>query len=212
MISINHLNPIELSYGTGAYKQQYRSEILMPPPEEINKVNNQIRKTQFPRLVAFADVLNRYTEIVLKDKFSWLQTSALIFTITRGGSLTPSQLARIMLRSNYSVTKIVDGLEKDGLVQRIHNGQDRRSIDVEITTKGLDYIISILKNVEVAENELKSCLSEEELDNLVPTIRKLRDKLIERVSARYEELSADDKRAIFGRARTYTPERDELEG
>jgi DNA-binding MarR family transcriptional regulator len=184
----------------------------MPTPEEINLVNQQIRKTQFTRLVAFADVVNRYTEIMLKDKFTWLQTSALIFTITRGGSLTPSQLARIMLRPKYSVTKIVDGLEKDGLVQRIHNGQDRRSINIEVTSMGLDRIISLLKNIQGAENELRSCLSKEEMENLVPTIRKLRDKLIEKVSARFEELSADDKNAIFGKARLDPTEVKESEG
>ncbi len=184
----------------------------MPTPGEINRINQQIRKTQFTRLVAFADVVNRYTEIVLKDDFSWLQTSALIFTITRGGSLTPSQLARIMLRPKYSVTKIVDGLEKDGLVQRVHSGKDRRSINIEVTSKGLERVISVLKNIQAAENELNSCLSREEMENLVPTIRKLRDKLIEKVSERFEELSADDKKAIFGKAMLQSTEEKDQEG
>jgi DNA-binding MarR family transcriptional regulator len=168
----------------------------MPSSEEIEKVNKKIRRTQFTRLIAFADVVNRYTDIVLKHKYSWLHTAALIFTITRGGSLAPTQLARIMLRSNYSVTKIVDGLEKDGLVTRSHNGKDRRSIDVQVTSKGLDYIISLLENTKVAEDELKSCLDEGELENLANTVRILREK----VSARYEELSIDDKKAIFSRS------------
>jgi DNA-binding MarR family transcriptional regulator len=172
----------------------------MPSPEEIERVNKKIRRTQFTRLIAFADTVNRYTEIILKDKHSWLHTAALIFTITRGGSLTPTQLARIMLRSNYSVTKIVDGLEKGGLVTRVHNGQDRRSIDVQVTSKGLDYIVSLLENTRVAEDELKSCVDEQELENLANTVRILRDRLIEKVSARYEELSTDDKKAIFGRS------------
>ena len=173
---------------------------MTPTPEQIEKVNKKIRRTQFTRLIAFADVVNRYTEIILKDKHSWLRTAALIFTITRGGSLTPSQLARIMLRSNYSVTKLVDGLEKDGLVTRSHNGQDRSSIDVQVTSKGLEYIASSLENTRVAEEELKSCLDQQEMENLANTIRKLRDKLTEKVSDRYEELSIDDKKAIFSRS------------
>jgi DNA-binding MarR family transcriptional regulator len=172
----------------------------MTSAEELNLVDNRIRQTQFTRLIAFADVVNRYSEIILKNKVSWLRTNALMFTITRGGSLTPSQLARIMLRSNYSVTKLIDGLEKDGLVKRKHNGKDRRSINVEVTAKGLKYVVSNLNNAAIGEEDLKSCMDEKELENLVVTVRKLRDKLIEKVSERYE-ITAEDRKAIFDKAR-----------
>jgi DNA-binding MarR family transcriptional regulator len=181
--------------------------MLIPSQAEVDKVNKEIRKTQFARLVAFADVVSRYTQIVLKNRenqISWLHTSALLFIITRGGSLTPSQLAGIMLRSNYSVTKLIDGLEKDGLLKRCRNSQDGRSFDIKVTSEGLNYVTNSLKNSEIAENELKSCLDEEELENLAVIIRKLRDKLIEKVSARYK-LSAKDQKAIFSAANYRSP-------
>jgi len=78
----------------------------MPLTNDIEAVNQEIRKMQFSRLIVFADVVSRYAEIVLKNQSSRLQTNALEFIITRGGSLTPSQLATIMLRSNYSITKL----------------------------------------------------------------------------------------------------------
>jgi DNA-binding MarR family transcriptional regulator len=179
----------------------------MPSPDEIEKVNSQIRSMQFPRLVAFADVVNRYTQMILKNKVSWLCSSALLFTITRGGSLTPSQLARVMLRSNYSITKLIDGLEKDGLVRRCRDGRDRRSINLEVTSEGLNYVISSLSNTAATERELKSWLNNDELENLAAAIRKLRDKLIEKVSKRYK-LSADDKKAIFGKSGARTTEQN----
>jgi DNA-binding MarR family transcriptional regulator len=171
----------------------------MTSPEEIEKVSSQIRRMQFPRLFVFADVVSRYSETVLKNKVSWLRTNALLFIITRGGSLTPTQLARILLRSNYSVTKLIDGLEKDGLVQRQPNGNDRRSINIKVTSEGLKYVMSNLKQTSVAENDLKKWLPNDELENLAATIRFLRDKFIERVSARYK-LSAADKKAIFSKS------------
>jgi DNA-binding MarR family transcriptional regulator len=175
------------------------SEVLMPSRNEIEKVNSQIRKMQYPRIIVFADVVNRYTQLILKDKVSWLRTNALIFLITRGGSLTPSQLARIMLRSNYSITKLIDGLEKDGLVKRYRDGRDRRSINVQVTSESLKYVMSNLSSTTAAEQELKSWLIEDELENLATIIRKLRDKLIEKVSEKYG-LTADDKTAIFGKS------------
>ena len=180
---------------------------MIPSQAEIDDVNNQIRRTQFTRLIAFGDVVNRYTEIVLrkkKNQISQLRTSALHFIITRGGSLTPSQLASIMLRSNYSITKLIDGLEKDGLVKRLRNSQDGRSFHVKVTSEGLNYVIASLKNSETLENDLKSYLDEDELNNLAAILRKLRDKLIEKVSPRYK-LSADDKKAIFGKANFQMP-------
>jgi DNA-binding MarR family transcriptional regulator len=173
----------------------------MPSSGEIEKVNTQIRSMQIPRIIAFADVINRYTQKILKNKVSWLRTSALIFLITRGGTLTPGQLARIMLRSNYSITKLIDGLEKDRLVKRYPDRKDRRSTKIKVTSEGLNYVISNLDNIAEAESKLKYWLNNEELEKLAATIRKLRDKMIEKISQGYG-LSADDKKAIFGKAHT----------
>jgi len=171
----------------------------MPSFDEIEIVNAQIRSMQIPRIIAFADVVNRYTQIILRNKVSWLRASALIFLITRGGTLSPGQLARIMLRSNYSITKLIDGLEKDNLVKRHPDGKDKRSIKVKVTSEGLDYVRSSLSNVIKAEADLQSWLNDDERENLAAAIRKLRDKLIEKVSERYR-LSADDRLAIFEKA------------
>ena len=173
---------------------------MMPLPDEIKKVDSRIRSLQMPRIIAFADVVNRYTQIILKNKVSWLRASALIFLITRGGSLTPSQLARIMLRSNYSITKLIDGLEKDGLVKRTPDCEDRRRTNIEVTSEGLDFVTSSLSKTVKAEQELKAWLDQDELENLAPTLRKLRDKLIEKISLRHG-LTADDRKAIFDKAR-----------
>jgi DNA-binding MarR family transcriptional regulator len=167
---------------------------------EIEKANIQIRSMQFPRIIAFADVVNRYTQKILKNKVSWLRASALMFLITRGGTLTPGQLARIMLRSNYSITRLIDGLEKDKLVKRYPHGKDRRSIQIKVTSEGLRYALSSLSSLMEAEREFKSWLNNDEQKNLAVTVRKLRDVLIEKVSNRY--LSAADRKAIFEKAHT----------
>ena len=173
---------------------------MMPSSNELEEVNAQIRSMQIPRIIAFADVVNRYAQKILINKVSWLRDSALIFLITRGGTLTPGQLARIMLRSNYSITKLIDGLEKDRLVKRYPDGKDRRSIKVKVTSEGLNYVISSLSNLVEAERELKCWLKDVERENLAATIRKLRDRLIEKISERYG-FSADDRKAIFEKAR-----------
>jgi DNA-binding MarR family transcriptional regulator len=175
---------------------------LIPSQIEIEKVNTKIREVQFPRILAFADVVTRYTEIVFKtddSRISWLRSSALRFIITRGGSLTLSQLAAIMLRPNYSITKLIDGLEKDGLVKRYRNKLDGRSFEVKVTVKGLNYVTQSLHFSEADENELKYWLSQQELESLADIIRILRDKLIEKASET-RKLTMEDQKAIFGKA------------
>jgi DNA-binding MarR family transcriptional regulator len=175
---------------------------LIPEKSEIDKVNNEIRSAQFPRIMAFADVVTRYTEIVFKtddNQISWLGSSALRFIITRGGSLTLSQLAAIMLRSNYSITKLIDALERDGLVKRYRNKNDGRSFEVKVTTKGLNYVTERIETSGYAETDLKAWLSEDELKNLSCIIRKLRDRLIEKASDT-RKLTVEDQKAIFGKA------------
>ncbi len=173
----------------------------MPSSHEIEEVNRRIRSMQLPRIIAFADVVNRYVQKILKKDVSWLRTSALIFLITRGGTLTPSQLAHIMLRPNYSITKLIDGLEEDGLAKRIPDGNDRRSTKVEVTSEGLDYVVSSLGDLFEAEQEIKSWVEDEELENLAATLRKLRDKLIEKVAESYG-LGIEDRDVIFGNAQS----------
>ncbi|GAI41773.1 unnamed protein product, partial [marine sediment metagenome] len=97
------------------------------------------------RLIVFSDVINRYLHLRIKDDISWLRVSAVLFIITRGGKLTPTQLANLMLRSRNSVTNLIEGLEKDGLVRRYHTKKDRRTVYIEVTSAGLSFIMTRLK-------------------------------------------------------------------
>src|SRR5271157_2921571 len=164
---------------------------------DIKEANEQIHKLYFTRLVIFADIVNRYSAILINKDVSWLRTITLHILITRGGRLTPSQLARLLLRSSYSVTKLIRGLKKDGFVRILHNSNDRRSIYVKITEEGLKNVFRDLDNTMIAEAEIKSSLDDEELKTMGIILRKLRDQLIEKVPAKYK-LSPEDNESILG--------------
>jgi len=152
-------------------------------PEEIKAIDKELRSRYFPRLVVFADVINRYLNIARRSgNISWLRTSALLFIVTRGGQLTPSELASIMLRSNYSITKLLDGLEKEGLIKRSHSSRDRRKVTLELTPAGLQFLKDSLKKAKEAEEDIKSYLTEEELDKLIQLTRKMRLAMLEKLT------------------------------
>ena len=149
---------------------------------QTDSIYKQINESRFLRYLVFADVIQRYSATILKNEVSWLKTAALLFIVTRGGSLAPSQLARIMLRSNYSITKLIDGLAKENLVMRRRDSKDRRVFKVYLTSTGIDFIENSLELLAKGEETVRGCLDDNEAKTLSDLSRKLRLKLIEQIT------------------------------
>jgi len=150
----------------------------LPDSHELIDTTKLMKKKRFLYITSFADILNRYSEINIKYP---LRFTALSFLITKGGSLTPTALAQLMFRSKHSVTKIIDGLEKGGYAVRIPDKEDRRSIRVKITTRGLQHARKNMSRGDEYVKDLISCLTDEEWDNLLDYIKRLRRTLIEKM-------------------------------
>jgi DNA-binding MarR family transcriptional regulator len=150
---------------------------------------NSVRETQqeilymdLARLIGFFDVMDRYLHLRLEDYDSWLKVTAIRFVITRGGALTPGQLAKIMLRSKNSISNLINGLENDGLIERVHSRKDHRVVIIKVTSKGLKFAMDRLNRLSPLQKELSDCLDDGELSTLVGLTRKLRLKLIENMT------------------------------
>jgi len=134
---------------------------------DINKIIAATDDMYFTRLIAFSDKVNRYVNIALKDKVNWLRLTTLIVLTRQGkGTITPSELAKNLLRPNQNITAIVDDLEKDGFVVKVRQSGDRRVITIKITKAGLGYIRESLNRIAFAERELGICLNEKELKTI----------------------------------------------
>jgi DNA-binding MarR family transcriptional regulator len=85
-----------------------------------------------------SDVINRYLDLVLQDNnISRSGLSVLHNLILNHGSMIPTDISRKTFRSKYSVTRVIDTLEKQGLVRCCPAGRDRRTRRIDITRKGL---------------------------------------------------------------------------
>jgi DNA-binding MarR family transcriptional regulator len=63
-----------------------------------------------------------------------------VFTLRRAGAphrLSPSQLSASLLVSSGTLTSRLDKLEKLGLIERVPNPEDRRSVEVQLTERGV---------------------------------------------------------------------------
>jgi len=102
--------------------------------------------------------------------------------ITHGGTLKPSQLSKMTFRSKQRITKIIDGLERDGMVKREPIGKDRRSRRVTITRKGVDSVKENLPRILEISNTAMPSLSHEEMEGLNNIMRRIRRHLLKLIS------------------------------
>jgi DNA-binding MarR family transcriptional regulator len=91
----------------------------------------------------------------------------------RREGLTMSELGRLLLVSGGNVTVIVDGLEREGLVIRVHSSADRRTVAVSLTTRGLAEFERIAAGHEAEIDRLFAQLAESDLDMLNGIFRRL---------------------------------------
>ncbi|MBB4196052.1 DNA-binding MarR family transcriptional regulator [Rhizobium aethiopicum] len=92
------------------------------------------------RLKRLGTHLGREVEAVLMQH--GLSTSAfdVLATLRRSGAphrLSPGELLEMTMVSSGTMTNRIDQLEKAGMVERIVNPQDRRSVLIALTEKGL---------------------------------------------------------------------------
>jgi len=102
-----------------------------------------------------------------------IQLAALIFIDSVGGETTPGKLAAFMAHKPHSVSELLTRMEKAGLVNKQRDQVKESRVIITMTEKG--HRILSQENVKSAQ-EIMSCLSEEELNQLSLLLKKLRDK------------------------------------
>jgi MarR family transcriptional repressor of emrRAB len=126
--------------------------------------------------------LNKYIDIrVRRYGYNRSRLDIMHTLITHGGILKPSDLSKMLFRSKQTVTGIIDGLERDGLVKREMVGKDRRTRKVMITRKGLDAIRASLPHTLDVNKTALPVLSEEEMQTLRTILGRIRKHLLSQI-------------------------------
>ncbi len=103
------------------------------------------------------------------------------------GPLTLGELSRKRLVSGGNMTCVVDNLEKEGLVERVHGTSDRRTTMVRLTGKGRALFTKTFPDHADFIAGSLSVLSEREQETLGALLRKLGLALREQPSADSEK-------------------------
>jgi DNA-binding MarR family transcriptional regulator len=154
-------------------------------PKEIEHLGIALRKSHLLRIAGFADAIDRFIDIQLKDKVNWLKTLALTILIAEGGgTMTPSELGRHMLRSTDNTTKLVDVLVEGGLVKRYRRGKDRRNVQIKVTPAGMSFMTQVLADIESEGKLIQASMNSAELKKLETLTSTLIHQLIEEIRSR----------------------------
>jgi DNA-binding MarR family transcriptional regulator len=68
---------------------------------------------------------------------------ALVVLLEAKGGLAANEVATRCGVTRATMTSLIDGLERDGLARRTADGQDRRSVNIQLTEKGADLARSV---------------------------------------------------------------------
>lgn len=108
---------------------------------------------------------------------SSLKWFALKQLVEAGGSLPLGQAAERLACAKSNVTQLVDRLEREGLVQRVPDPVDRRSIFAQITEEGRRRYRAGWRALGAFEDVLEASLTPTERDELVRALEQLNARL-----------------------------------
>ncbi len=152
---------------------------------EIRSQARQLKVDTFLSFIYTADVVNRYLDIQLtKLPASRTGFNVLHNLILHGGTMTPTLISKRVFRSKHAVTRIIDTLEKQGLVKREPIGEDRRTRKVRITRKGLDLVKRAgAEGRELASQEVLRPISLEQIEELNSILKQIRRYMLSRLNS-----------------------------
>jgi DNA-binding MarR family transcriptional regulator len=92
--------------------------------------------------------------------------------------LTMSDIAKKMGHSTAAATGLVDRLEKMRYVERVIAAEDRRKIMVRITSKGVELVSKMRKDIAIDLAGILAGMDEEEADTVKHTNRALKGRTL----------------------------------
>jgi DNA-binding MarR family transcriptional regulator len=138
--------------------------------KEAAQSRDKRRRAECPEEATFLDLL-RTTDMLSRGLFQVLKTRGLsatqynVLRILRGAQegLACGEIASRMITRDPDVTRLLDRLEKRGLIARCRETTDRRTVMARITPDGLKLLAQLDEPVEEAHRKQLGHLGRERL-------------------------------------------------
>ena len=117
-------------------------------------------------------ICDAFSERVMKLGVTRVQWIALYY-LGREESISQKELAERMNVKESSIARLLDRMERDGLVERIKNESDKRITNLRLTDRGKEYRIKLLPDGEKFEQLLYKGISDEEMQVFTTVLSKM---------------------------------------
>jgi DNA-binding MarR family transcriptional regulator len=165
-----------------------------------NELNKRTDKTPLGTLLSILmsfEVLERFLEVELRrSDVSLIRFHVMSTLFKNGGEMTPSEISESVFREKNTITAVLNTLEREGVVRREPSSSDRRSVKVCITDKGWKEANRLSPIAQAVSREALACLEAGEVEDLVETMREMREKLLPKIV----KTNGSAKRSQTGRA------------
>ena len=101
-------------------------------------------------------------EKLLRPEGMTVGQCCVLFTVSTGKAVTPSQLASHLITDKGSVTRTVRELEARELVKRVPDKADRRSFALQITPRGKRLLEKLVKHSETVNSQFLASMNKAE--------------------------------------------------
>ena len=122
-----------------------------------------------------ARVLERNFEQSIKlidlNRTNW----TVLLSVNKPEINSPSQIAEFIGIDRTATSRALRQLDSDGLVQRLSGEKDKRTRQVELTTKGRELLAKSLPYAQANAQHFSQKLTDDERDQLVRILVKLRE-------------------------------------
>ncbi len=138
--------------------EKVKNDLALELWTKLSKAHDKVRKEQMKQMSQ---------EKLTAPQFGVLEV------LSRRGPIPLKRISEELMVTGANITCVVDNLEKEDLVRRVHSKEDRRVINAELTDKGKAKINSILPVYADQMAQLTSVLNESEQKELTNLLAKL---------------------------------------
>jgi DNA-binding MarR family transcriptional regulator len=145
---------------------------------KMTKPFSLIEEEAMLSLVRTADVVSQRAGDLLK-LFDISPAQYNVLRILRGAkeALACGQIAERMVSRDPDITRLLDRMERRGLISRERDGQDRRVVKTQIGVKGLSLLEEIEPSLAAHHRRQFAALGDKKLRQLVEWLEQIRESV-----------------------------------
>jgi DNA-binding MarR family transcriptional regulator len=129
-----------------------------------------------------SDAVYRASSKRLRPAGVSLEQARVLFVLSRSSSPpTRTEISRVVMRKPHTITALLQGMQRAGLIARIKDDRNKKLVRVVMTQKGKEAWKRVVQS-ELA-TELTASLSNEEFCQLSSILEKLRDAALRELEA-----------------------------